>query len=289
VIAVVLVGGEGTRLRPLTYDTPKAMLPIANRPFLEHQVEHLRRHGVDRIILACGYRPDAIRAHFGEALEYVVEAEPLGTGGAIAFAARSLEETFVVANGDVLTDLDLTELVVLHRDRGARMTLALHPVDDPSRYGVVVTDPDGAVTAFVEKPAPGEADAVTINAGMYVVAPDVLELIPDGRAVSVEYEVFPLLVGAGLYARSFEGSWRDIGTPASYLAANLEHMPAGGLIDPSAHVAEGAEVTDSVVGPGCRIESGARVSESVLLAGAVVAEGKTVQNRVVGVSGEPVW
>jgi mannose-1-phosphate guanylyltransferase len=289
VIAIVLVGGEGTRLRPLTYDTPKAMLPIANRPFLEHQFEHLRRHGVDRIILACGYRPDAIRAHFGDALEYVVEAEPLGTGGAIAFAARGLEETFVVANGDVLTDLDLTELVVLHRDRGARMTLALHPVDDPSRYGVVVTGPDGAVTAFVEKPAPGEADAVTINAGTYVVEPDMLELIPPGRAVSVEYEVFPLLIGAGLYARSFEGSWRDIGTPASYLAANLEWMPEGGLVDPSAHVAEGADVTDSVVGPGCRIEAGARVSESVLLAGAVVAEGKTVQNRVVGVSGEPVW
>jgi mannose-1-phosphate guanylyltransferase len=289
VIAVLLVGGEGTRLRPLTHHTPKAMLPIANRPFLEHQVEHLRRHGVDRIILACGNRPDAIRAYFGDALEYVVEPEPLGTGGAIAYAARGLEEAFVVANGDVLTDLDLTALVGLHRDRGARMTLALHPVDDPSRYGVVVTAPDGAVTAFVEKPAPGEVDAVTINAGTYVVAPEVLELIPAGRAVSVEYEVFPLLVGAGLYARSFEGSWRDIGTPASYLAANLEQMPAGGLIDPSAHVAEGAEVTDSVVGPECRIEAGARVSESVLLAGAVVAEGETVQNRVVGVSGEPVW
>lgn len=288
-IAIVLVGGEGTRLRPLTHHTPKAMLPIANRPFLEHQIEHLRRHGIDRIILACGYRPDAIRAHFGDTLEYVVEPEPLGTGGAIGFAAQGLEETFVVANGDVLTDLDLTALVGLHRDRGARMTLALHPVADPSRYGVVVTAADGAVTAFVEKPAPGDVDADTINAGTYVVEPGVLELIPAGRAVSVEYEVFPRLVGAGLYARSFEGSWRDIGTPASYLAANLDRMPPGGLIDPSAQVAAGAEVTDSVVGPGCRIEAGAHVFESVLLAGAVVAGGKTVQNRVVGVSGEPVW
>ena len=120
VIAVILVGGEGTRLRPLTYDTPKPMLPIANRPFLEHQIEHLRRHGVDRIRLACGYRPDAIRAHFGDALEYVVEPEPLGTGGAIGHAARGLRETFVVANGDVLTDLDLTALVGFHRERGAR-------------------------------------------------------------------------------------------------------------------------------------------------------------------------
>jgi mannose-1-phosphate guanylyltransferase len=289
VIAVILVGGEGTRLRPLTHHTPKAMLPIANRPFLEHQVEHLRRHGVDRVILACGYRPDAIRAHFGDALEYVVEPEPLGTGGAIAFAGRGLEEAFVVANGDVLTDLDLTALHRLHRDRGARMTLALHAVDDPSRYGVVVTAADDSVRAFVEKPAPGQVDAVTINAGTYVVEPDVLELIPAGRAVSVEYEVFPLLVGAGLYARRFDGAWRDIGTPTSYLAANLEQMPAGGLIDPSAQVAEDAEVTDSVVGPDCRIESGASVSESVVLAGAVVAKGKTVQNQVVGVSGDPVW
>jgi mannose-1-phosphate guanylyltransferase len=289
VIAIVLVGGEGTRLRPLTHHTPKAMLPIANRPFLEHQVEHLRRHGVDRIILACGYRPDAIRAHFGDTLEYVLEPEPLGTGGAIAFAARGLEEAFVVANGDVLTDLDLTALVGLHRDRGARMTLALHPVDDPSRYGVVVTAPDGAVTAFVEKPGPGEVDAVTVNAGTYIVEPGVLELIPAGRPVSVEYEVFPLLVGAGLYARSFDGAWRDIGTPASYLAANLEQMPPGGLIDPSAQVAADAVVTDSVVGPGCRIGAGAHVLESVVLAGAVVAEGRTVQNRVVAATGEPVW
>jgi mannose-1-phosphate guanylyltransferase len=289
VIAIILVGGEGTRLRPLTLTTPKAMLPIANRPFLEHQVDHLRRHGVDRIILACGYRPDAIRAHFGETLEYVVEPEPLGTGGAIAHAAHGLDQPFLVANGDVLTDLDLTALWALHHDRGARMTLALHPVDDPSRYGVVVTAPDGAVTAFVEKPPPGAAAADTINAGTYVVDPSVLELIPAGRAVSVEYEIFPPLVGAGLYAWSFDGAWRDIGTPASYLDANLEQMPPGGLIDSSAQIDSGARVMDSVVGPGCRVEAGARVLGSVLLAGAVVAGGRTVQNRVVASTGEPVW
>jgi mannose-1-phosphate guanylyltransferase len=289
VIAVILVGGEGTRLRPLTYDTPKPMLPIANRPFLEHQIEHLRRHGVDRIRLACGYRPDAIRAHFGDELEYVVEPEPLGTGGAIAHAARGLRETFVVANGDVLTDLDLTALVSFHRERRARMTLALHPVSDPSRYGVVVTAADGAVEAFVEKPAPGTVDSTTINAGTYVVEPGVLELIPGGQQVSVEYDVFPRLVGAGLYAQSSEGYWRDIGTPASYLGANLEAMPPGGLIDPTAHIDPRARVTGSVIGPGCRVEAGALVSASVLLAGAVVAEGRTVDNQVVGTTGEPVW
>ena len=288
-IAVVLVGGEGTRLRPLTYATPKPMLPIANRPFLEHQIAHLRAHGIDRVVLACGYRPDAIRAHFGDELEYVVEPEPLGTGGAIAHAARGLSETFVVANGDVLTDLDLSGLVRFHRDREARMTLALHPVEDPSRYGVVVTAADGAVTAFVEKPAPGTAPAVTINAGTYVVEPGVLDLIPAGRPVSVEYEVFPLLVGAGLHAQSSDGYWRDIGTPESYLAANLEWMPAGGLVHPSAQVDPAAEVTGSVVGPGCRVEAGARVSGSVLLQGAVVTAGRTVENRVMGSDGEPVW
>lgn len=287
--AVVLVGGEGTRLRPLTYTTPKPMLPIANRPFLEHQLEHLRSHGAGEVVLACGYRPDAIRAHFGDALGYAVEPEPLGTGGAIAFAAREFSETFVAANGDVLTDLDLSALVAFHRSRGARMTIALHAVDDPSRYGVVATAADGEVTAFLEKPAPGTTDVRTINAGTYVVEPDVLDLIPPGRAVSVEYDVFPRLVGAGLYALADPGRWRDIGTPESYLAANLERMPPGGLIDPTATVDPGAVVRDSVVGPGCVVAAGVRLERCVLLAGAVVHGPRTVDNRVIGDDGEPVW
>jgi mannose-1-phosphate guanylyltransferase len=291
VIAVVLVGGEGTRLRPLTYTTPKPMLPIANRPFLEHQVEHLRAHGVDRIVLACGYKPDAIRAHFGSELEYVVEPEPLGTGGAIAYAAReaAISETFVACNGDVLTDLDLTALVAFHRVRQARMTIALHPVDDPSRYGVVATDADGAVTAFIEKPPPGSTPVRTINAGTYVAEPDVLDLIPPGGPVSIEYDVFPRIVGAGLYALADEGAWRDIGTPESFLAANLDRMPPGGLVDPTADVDPTASVERSVVGPDCRIGARAQVHDSVILAGALVAEGMTVDNQVVGRTGEPVW
>jgi mannose-1-phosphate guanylyltransferase len=291
VIAVVLVGGEGTRLRPLTYTTPKPMLPIANRPFLEHQVEHLRAHGVDRIVLACGYKPDAIREHFGDELEYVVEPAPLGTGGAIAYAAREagIRDTFVACNGDVLTDLDLTALVGFHRNRSARMTIALHPVDDPSRYGVVATDADGAVTAFIEKPPPGTTPVRTINAGTYVAEPGVLDLVPPGRPVSVEYDVFPRLVGQGLYALADEGAWRDIGTPESYLAANLERMPPGGLVDPSAVVDPTAVVEGSVVGPGCRIEAGAHVHGSVVLPGALVATGMTLDNLVVGTTGEAVW
>jgi mannose-1-phosphate guanylyltransferase len=265
------------------------MLPIANRPFLEHQINHLQVHGIDRVILSCGYMPDAIREHFGDRLEYVVEDYPLGTGGAIENAARGLEETFVVCNGDILTELDLTALIAFHRSRQARATIALHAVDDPSRYGLVRTDERGAVLAFIEKPEPGETDVDTINAGTYVMEPGVLSLIAPGATVSVEREVFPRLVGAGLFARSDPGSWIDIGTPETYLAANLQQMPEGGLVDPTASVEAGAWVTDSVVGPGARVEAGAVVERSVLLPGARVTGGMVVEERVVGMNGEFVW
>ena len=287
-IGVVLVGGFGTRLRPLTNQTPKAMLPVANRPFLEHQLEHLASHGIDRVILACGYRPDALRAHFGDRVQYVVEDEPLGTAGAIAHATRGVEETFVACNGDVLTDLDVTALVGLHRDRRARLTLALHAVDDPSRYGVVETAADGAVTRFVEKPPPGAAGADTINAGTYVIEPEVLADVPPGRAVSIEQEVFPTLIGRGLYAQVQAGRWIDIGTPESYLAANVQLAPPEGLVDPSARVEPGVRIARSVVGPGAHVGAGASVSGSVLLPGAVVPDGRIVENRVIDGS-EPVW
>jgi mannose-1-phosphate guanylyltransferase len=288
VIAVILVGGLGTRLRPLTERVPKAMLPIANRPFMEHQLEHLAEHGVDRVILACGYQPDALRAHLGDRVEYVEEDEPLGTGGAIAHAARGVGETFLALNGDVLTDLDISSLVAFHRRRGARATLALQPVDDPSRFGVVVTAADGAVEAFIEKPEPGTALATTINAGTYVLEPGVLDLIEPGRAVSVEADVFPRLVGAGLYGMVARGRWLDIGTPESYLTANLERMPPGGVIDPSASIGEGAQVRHSVVGPGAAVGAGARVEHSVLLQGARVPDRAVVENTVMDENGR-VW
>jgi mannose-1-phosphate guanylyltransferase len=288
VIGVVLVGGFGTRLRPLTNQTPKAMLPVANRPFLEHQLEHLASHGVDRVILACGYRPDALRAHFGDRVQYVVEDEPLGTAGAIAHATRGIGETFLACNGDVLTDLDLGALVALHRDRGARLTLALHPVDDPSRYGVVETGGDDAVIRFVEKPPPGTTAANTINAGTYVIEPEVLAGVPPGRAVSIEQEIFPTLIGRGLYGQVSGGRWIDIGTPESYLAANVQLAPPEGLVDPSARVEPGARIAASVVGPRAHVGAGATVSGSVLLPGAVVPDGGIVENRVIDGS-EPVW
>ena len=286
-IAVILVGGLGTRLRPLTDRIPKAMLPVANRPFLEHQLDHLSAHGVDRVILSCGYRPDALREHFGDRVEFVVEDEPLGTGGAIGHAARGIDETFLACNGDVLTDLDVTALRAFHAERRSRLTLALHRVEDPSRYGVVETGPDGAVTAFVEKPGSGAA-AADINAGTYVVEPEVLDLIPRGRAVSIEHEVFPQLVGSGLHARVDAGSWLDIGTPASYLEGNLRMMPDGGAIDPTAQIAAEADVRDSVVGPGAWVAAGARVVQSVLLEGASVSGGDVVEREVLDAGGR-VW
>jgi mannose-1-phosphate guanylyltransferase len=286
-IAVVLVGGLGTRLRPLTNSVPKAMLPIANRPFLERQIDHLTQHGIDRVILACGYQPDLIRKHFGDRLEYVVEDEPLGTGGAIAHAANGITEPFVACNGDVLTDLDLTALVAQHRAHAARATLALHTVDDPSRYGVVVSEPDGEVTAFVEKPQ-GVAPAATINAGTYVLDPGVLAAVPGGREVSIEREVFPRLVGDGLFAFAHDCRWIDIGTPASYLEANLDAIGHESLVDPSASIAAGVEISRSVVGSGAHIGAGARVVDSVVLPDGNVPAGAIVENAVVNEQGT-VW
>jgi mannose-1-phosphate guanylyltransferase len=286
-IAVVLVGGLGTRLRPLTNSVPKAMLPIANRPFLERQLDHLTAHGIDRVILACGYQPDLIREHFGDRLEYVVEAEPLGTGGAIAHAASGITEPFVACNGDVLTDLDLTALVAQHRARGASATLALHTVDDPSRYGVVVTEPDGEVTAFVEKPQ-GPPPAMTINAGTYVLDPGVLAAVAAGREVSIERELFPRLVGHGLFAFAQGCRWIDIGTPASYLQANLDCIGADSLVDASASIAATAVISRSVVGAGAEIGAGAQVSGSVVLPEGRVPAGAIVENAVINEQGA-VW
>lgn len=319
---MVLVGGEGTRLRPLTETTPKQLLPIAGVPMLERVLAQLSAAGVTEAVLSLGYRPDAFLAAYpdGEAagvrLRYAVEPELLDTAGAIGFAARqeSLNETFVVVNGDVLTDLDITSLVGFHRDHTAQATISLTPVDDPSRYGVVSTDEAGRVVAFVEKPPVGLAPTNLINAGTYVIEPSVLDRIPDGRRVSVERETFPLLVAEGsLYAVPADSYWLDAGTPETYLQAQIDLLDGSRTIDPlpdgqaispgvwtrgapdirgnvfgpslvddRAVVAEGATVISSVVGVGAVVESGARVEGSVLLAGSRVAEGATVFSSVVG-------
>src|SRR6478736_1253085 len=306
--AVVLVGGEGTRLRPLTFTTPKPLLPIANQPFLERQLLALADHGIDEVVLSMGYLPDAFHAHFrdesgadtfrGMRLRYAVEEEPLGTAGAIRFAADGISERFVVCNGDVLTGLDLSAMVDFHDERGAEVTIALTRVEDPSAFGVVPTAPDGGVIAFVEKPAPGHAPSDWINAGTYVLEPSFLYRIPPRLNVSVERETFPRLLHqpGRLFGYRTDAYWLDIGTPEKYLQAHHDALrglvgrpPTPGARELSegiwtqgdATIEPGATVTAPVLlGSGARIESGARVRDSVLGAGAVVERGAVLEAAV---------
>jgi NDP-sugar pyrophosphorylase family protein len=292
--AVVLVGGEGTRLRPLTYTTPKPLLPIANEPHLERQLSWLASHGVDEVVLSMGYLPSAFQEHFAHDqfrdvhLRYAVEDEPLGTAGAIRFAAEGIHERFIVCNGDVLTDLDLGALVRFHDERAAEATISLTQVDDPSAFGVVPTKDDGAVIAFVEKPAPGKAPTNWINAGTYVVEPSFLDRIPPRLSVSVERETFPrMLAQPGLlYAFRSDAYWIDIGTPEKYLGAHRDVLdgrvgvpPATGAVERTPGVWVQGEVTiddtariepPALFGAGTRIEAGAHVRRSVLGTGVVV-------------------
>ena len=285
---MVLVGGEGTRLRPLTLTTPKQMLPVGGRPMIERVLEHLAGHGVDEAVLSLGYRPDAFIDAYpdgtcaGVRLTYAVEEAPLDTAGAIRFAAlhAEVEETFVVVNGDVLTGLDVSALVDFHNDREAEATIALTPVDDPSAFGVVPTDEYGRVVAFIEKPPPGEAPTNLINAGTYVLEPSVLARIPGGRRVSIERETFPALVRDGrLYAWASDADWVDAGTPATFLAANLRY--ANGAVR-TVDVAAGAVVTNSILGAGVTVAEGATIDGSVCFAGAAVGPGAVIRCSIVG-------
>ncbi len=291
--AMVLVGGFGTRLRPLTLTTPKQMLPIAGRPMIEWVVGRLAQFGVDEVVLSLGYRPDAFIEAYpdqmcaGVPIRYVTEPEPLGTAGAVRFAAREagLDDTFLVLNGDVLTDLDVGALVDFHRERGAEGTIALHRVEDPSAFGVVPTDDAGRVVAFVEKPPKDEAPTDLINAGTYVLEPSVVDRIPDGRQVSIERETFPALVEAGsLFAMPAETYWLDTGTPQLYIEANLDVIN-GRRSDVSAEAVRGdvaadASVSDSVVGVGTTVASGAVIERSVVMNGVVVEEGAIVRDSI---------
>jgi mannose-1-phosphate guanylyltransferase len=298
--AIVLVGGEGTRLRPLTNDVPKPALTLVDRPFLAYMVEWLGRHGVTEAVLACGFMPDVLRdaladgARAGVTLSYVVEPEPRGTAGAIRFAAEQLGDRlgdrFLALNGDVLADLDLSALLRTHEERRARATISLHPVEDSAAYGLVRSDERGAVVEFLEKT--GEAVPGEINAGAYVLERSVLDLIPLDRVVSIERDVFPRLVGEGLHGLRLDGYWMDIGTPERYLQASwdiLEGRVETGVAPtaPGLFVAAGTEIAHgasigprAVVSPGCRVEAGAAVRESVLFDGCVVGEGALVEGSV---------
>jgi len=290
--AIVLVGGFGTRLRPLTEHVPKQMLPICGIPMIEWVIGHLADNGVEKVGLAMGYRPDAFleaypNGHIAETpYQVAVENEPLGTGGAIRFAVEQFEtkETFLVLNGDVLTDLDVRALVQFHHDVQAEATIALQPVEDPSSFGVVTTDARGRVEEFIEKPEKGWAPSNNINAGTYVLEPSAVEQIPQGRPVSVERETFPELAASGtLYALPSATYWLDTGTPQQFIQANLDVLKGKRNKRPPLPIAnfhQSSIITESVIGTGSTVGVDATIERSVLLNGCQIGSKSTVVDSV---------
>jgi mannose-1-phosphate guanylyltransferase len=299
--AVILAGGEGTRLRPLTSRVAKPVVTLVDRPFIVYMLDWLRRHGVEDILLCCGFGAGGVRSvlgdgsRYGVRLAYVEEQEPLGTAGPLALAREQLETEprFVVCNGDVLTDIDLGAQIEAHERSGATATLALVEVEDPSAYGLVRTAGDGAVLEFLEKPQPGESsegEGNWISAGAYVLEREMLELIEPGRAISIEREIWPKLVGNGLYGYQAHGYWLDIGTPARYLQGSFDILtatvevggPAPARVPASCEIAADARIGELVVlGEGVRVGAGATIERSVVLAGAQIGAGSRLKDSIV--------
>jgi len=319
--AVILAGGKGTRLRPLTLHTPKPIVPILDRPFLSFQIELLRQSGISEIILSLSYQPRRIEEIFGDGSDldlkilYTTEPEPLGTAGAVKKAEPFLADRTVVFNGDVLSDIDLSAVLAQHERTKAKATIVLTPVENPSAYGLVEVESDGRVRRFLEKPSYDEITCDTINAGVYILEPELMEYIPKGANYSFERGFFPHLLRESVpfYAYVHRGYWIDIGTPEKYLKVHRDilsgvlpfqgfHPNAGGTyVDPEATVEAGSRLTGpafigpgsvvksravvepyAVVGPNCRIEEGATVSDSVLWANVRVGEEARVEGSLIG-------
>ena len=298
--ALILAGGEGTRLRPLTSKMPKPVVPLAGRPHILYVIDWLEGHGVDDVVVSCAHLADGVREALegietGPRLRFVTEPDARGTAGAIRFAEAELGDRFFVLNGDVLCDLDLGALVSQHESTGARATIALYPVEDPSGYGLVHRTDDGEIEEFLEKPDPEQIDTDEINAGAYLLERSVLDEIPPDQDVSIEREVFPKLVGNGLYGRRLEGYWIDIGTPERYRQANWDILEGrvrttvgerldgqGLLVEDGANVSDDAELgAPALLGAGVEVAAGAIVGpRAVLGAGTTVADGATVQGSV---------
>jgi NDP-sugar pyrophosphorylase family protein len=316
--ALILAGGKGTRLRPLTIHTPKPVVPIVNKPFLNYQIDLLKRAGVKDITLSLSYQPGKIEeifadgSDYGVRIHYAVEASPLGTGGAYKNAEKYLTETAIVFNGDVLTDMDLARIVAYHKERKAAATIVLVPVENVSAYGVVETDSEGRVQRFVEKPKPGETSSNTINAGCYVLEPHLLDYVPAGETYSFEYQIFPAILKANepFYSYVWHDYWLDIGKPQSYLQANYDlindklpvfpvyrHNPTFGnnddapkvdyvsVIDPSCTIKPGTEIINSVIGPNCIIEEKAKIENAVIWAASRIGKEAVIRNSIIGKSG----
>ncbi len=298
--ALILAGGKGTRLRPLTVYTPKPIVPVVNRPLLIYQLETLANAGITDITLSLSYQPDKIEdvlgdgSELGITLRFLTEPSPMGTAGAYKFAAGAIRETTVVFNGDILTDLKIEDVIASHRSKQAEATIVLVPVEDPSKFGLVECGSAGEILGFIEKPSPeilAEKNANTINAGVYVLEPSILDLIPAGENTSFEYDVFPLMIKQKLQFFSHvlkDEYWRDLGTPASYLAAHHDFLdgkidlPVDSERNNSSDVATAAHIDKaSIIGEGCVIKPGAQISGSVLGPGVHVDEKAIVRNSVV--------
>jgi len=311
--AVILVGGEGTRLRPLTCNKVKPLVPVLNRPFLEHVVDYLKRHGVRDIILALGYLPEQIQEYFGDGsgfgvnMTYLIEDFPLGTAGGVKNAEAFLDASFLVFNGDIFTDIDLTDMMNCHHEKKAATSIALTPVDDPTPYGVVETDAEGRVERFVEKPRREEVTTNMINAGIYIMEPHVLDYIAANVFFTFEHGVFPSLLEKGevVYGYPSQAYWIDIGTPEKYLklhhdllqrctAAKGVRFQGESFVHSSARIegpvviGEGCSISKdcivqgpTVLGPQCRIEEGAVIEGAVLWQNCRIGEKAKLRNCVV--------
>jgi len=319
--AIILIGGEATRLRPLTCNTPKAMVPVLNTPFLEHAICYLRQHQVTEIILAQSHRQQPIKGYFGDGsrfgvrLYHSVEDIPMGTGGAVKNAEKHLDDTFLVLNGDIFTDLDITAMIEFHRDRKAKITIALTPVDDPTSYGLAETNAQGRITRFLEKPSPGEITTNMINAGIYIIETDAMTYIPPQVSFSFERELFPLLLDRGepVYAYPSSAYWIDIGTPEKYLQLHRDLLTGKGsagqygftsgdevVIGEQSHIHPTAQIKGPIVignnctighqvkligpvaiGSGCTIQPEAIIEEAIIWHKVQIDERAVVKNSII--------
>jgi len=279
---VILVGGQGTRLRPLTSTVPKPVVQLVDRPFISYMLEWLKDHGIEDVIMSCGFLADGVRDVLGDGtslglrLRFVEEPEPRGTAGALKLAGDMLDDRFLMLNGDVLTDIDLSAQIAQHMRSGARATLALVKVPDPTAYGMVILNEDESVAEFVEKPSSEQPPSSLISAGAYVLERDILDLIPPDRNVSIEREVWPQLIGNGLYGFASESYWLDIGTPERYLKGTFD------IIEGNVHTAVQERLGDSWIALGDGVEVlGRAIPPAVLESGVTVAAGAQVGSLVV--------
>ena len=299
--AIILVGGEATRLRPLTCNTPKAMVPVLNIPFLEHVIRHLTEHQVTEIVLALSQCQQSIEGYFGDGsqfgvkLHYSIENTPLGTGGAVKNAEKYLDETFLMLNGDIFTDLDITAMMKLHRDRAAKITIARTPVEDPTSYGLIEADTQGRITRFIEKPSPNEITTNLINAGIYILEPDILTHIPPQVNFSIEHGLFVTLPNPTIpaWVCDYFTYWMDMGTSEKYLQLHRDLLggksscytpPSKSLIGKQSHIHPTAQINGAVfIGDNCNIKS------NVMLTGPVViGSGCTIQSDAI-IEDSVIW